>query len=159
MKKFKKPPCAKWNMWLGPEIEGTANIGERTLFVRIELITHQQISKVCKKHGVSRIWFCYEFMLNSTPRACNRMFKALLKQGYSLAFEVPVDFAPDWAYLSRYGARYFKLEVDIQRGDHVCVGPAFADEAFALGVNSGAKVSPKEYLKDEEVCLHTGEKI
>ena len=149
------PPCASWKLWHGAEVEGTIQLGEHTLFVREA--SAEKIREVCILAEASgkpyqRIWFCKEYIANSSPAHITIQCAALTEQfKVKLAFEIRIDHLPLFqSVVRRWGTIYVKIpELELQAGDHVCVGPAFADEAFCIG--TGIRVTPLDYAKDENL--------
>lgn len=137
------PPCAKWKVWLGKEIEGTYDLGEETLFIRnLTGMTFVEARDTCPH--VKRVWFCKEFI---TTDNFNIMCAAL-EQFESVCVEVD-----QWTIMPQIiwdRARiYYKVAVPLKTGDQVCVGNAFSDESFEVG--EGRKVDPSMYLQDEQI--------
>lgn len=52
------PPCKKWAVWLGDEIEGFHDLGEKTIFVR-DWESYVSLSDLDKRKA-ERIWLCAE---------------------------------------------------------------------------------------------------
>lgn len=142
---IKQPSCAKWKLWVGREIEGRIQLGVKTLFVRDASMS--EIEKAIEKYQLRRVWFCFEFMqpgkMYTIFRLCSRHAK--------------ISFVAEMKYetmstLAHYSLRehlqvYLKLpELDLRPGDHICVGPAFSDEALLIG--TGHKVKPELYEED-----------
>ena len=138
----KLPPCSEWNLWLGEEIEGHSELGTITLFVRkippgITLKFFEDITG----QNINRIWFCKEF-------ADWEMLTAIAPMFPSRCLEVTLDTLPTIPVAVRHWVRfYLKIPVELWRDDHVCVGPAFADESFKIG--TGNKVIPLDYERDK----------
>jgi hypothetical protein len=141
-----KPPCAEWSMWLGPEIEGTASRGVQTLFIRSlsaysGLKITDDLSFLARK--ANRVWFCKEFTNWVLMQAIAKHFQEVCVEVEPKCFEnIPL--------VIRQRARiYLKVAVPLKPGDHICVGPAFEDESFAIG--QGIKVDPKDYYADRRI--------
>ena len=131
------PACATWGLWVGREIEGNADLGRTTLFVR-RGSPHDVLAAI-DQHD--RVWFCKEWEGWSLVRTAILAHKTVcLEATLDTLAAIPEDV--------RQAVRvYLKIPVDLKRGDHVCVGPAFADEAFEIG--HGRKVAPESYSSDE----------
>lgn len=138
----KLPPCSEWNLWLGEEIEGHSQLGTVTLFVRKipPGITLKYFEDTAEQ-GITRIWFCKEFTDWENLIAIAEKFS-------HRCLEVTPETLPLIPVAVRQWVRfYLKIPAQLWPGDHVCVGPAFADEAFEIG--KGKKVTPSEYEKDK----------
>lgn len=148
------PPCATWKVWLGAEVEGRAERGTRTIFIR-ELPAGLLSDPESKdwtwllQHG-RRIWFCHEF---TNWLAIRAIWRQLSPKGLTeIALEVlPKNYTAVPADLRAVARLYLKvvLPEPLKAGDHICVGPAFHDEAFQVG--TGVTVSPQDYLQDRKV--------
>lgn len=141
-----KPPCAKWKAWLGNEIEGQTHYKELTLFVRagdvLTLLDHHT--------GVNRVWLCKEFLFSHCEASLTILCRKLRLRGVTVAVEVPLSQFREYGYLRPFVNYYIKVELNaLLPGDHICVGPAFSDEAFLIG--TGVKVAPEQYLDDVEI--------
>lgn len=139
-----KPPCSQWKVWLGPEIEGTKALGERTLFIR-DLCAYSVTEWSRKQPTVSRVWFCAalahfepEVVIEATS-----VFKTVCAEVFA-GESVPPQFRELGVQI------YWKLDIHgLTKGDHLCVGPAYNDEAFLIG--AGVKVNPEQYLQDVKI--------
>lgn len=149
---MKTPPCAKWDTWTGPEIEGSKYLGVKTLFIRRSHLKPKSLVSAIRAASFRRIWFCKEFLWNRPKTEQTKIFGAL-SSDYDLAFELTFWMKDMAEYYRKYGTVYFKLETYglIKPGDFLCVGPAFKDEAFLIG--TGNKVAPTEYLSDRKIKL------
>lgn len=141
------PPCANWNIWLGPEVEGQDNeaLGKKTLFVR-QGDPYPYVTKTGSRFNPSivRIWFCKEFK------------DMVVVQDLANFFPVTLEVSLSTWYLLKKSVMeneritlFFKLPISLRQGDHICVGPAFSDESFKIG--TGSKVSVQDYLKDRRL--------
>lgn len=138
---MKIPPCASWNVWTGLEIEGNQGLGENTLFIRHCVDWRRYTNKTIK-----RIWFCHEFTdWKQIREAAQERDGSILRYVVNLeANSRTFDRIPkEIVHLVHI---YYKLDIPLGAGHFVCVGRAFADEAFALG--EGNQVSPDQYLGD-----------
>lgn len=145
------PPCSTWSVWTGKEIEGTVNLGMATLFIR-KLPQGYTLNSMLQEASIkqlipSRVWFCKEFLETTDSH--------LVILDATACFEtVCVEMDDRHTLLPSYVRErvkiYYKLPINLKRGDHVCVGRAFEDEAFVIG--QGARVTKQEYLDD--VCLY-----
>jgi hypothetical protein len=146
------PPCSTWSIWVGKEIEGTTDIGVSTLFIR--RIPESQ----CKPErdfsfmaglggGIKRVWFCKEFMNWPVMEAIAKHFEHCCIEA------TPVSYVAIPKRIRDRFQVYIKVSfghgLNLKPGDVVCVGPAFADEAFTIG--QGAKVEPNLYLNDIKI--------
>lgn len=142
------PPCAKWEIWSGEEIEGTESLGEKTRFIRkLEVkpqeVTDEFIQTLTRDGTIKRIWFCKEFTNWDLLRSLAKHFEKVCLEVESRTFDnVPRDIKMECTL-------YFKLNFILKSGDFVCVGPPYQDEAFKIG--EGKKVQPEQYLKDVKV--------
>ena len=136
------PECAEWKLWVGYEIEGTKDIGVKTLFVR-----DASTSEIVKQLGsVPRIWFCKEFVTKQ-----NWAILPYLK-GRSICVEMTVELLQRSFLPQEVRDRcvvYLKVPVKLFKGDFICVGDAFKDESFEIG--KGAIVTPDQYNKDVKI--------
>lgn len=143
------PPCAKWDLWIGGEVEGTADIGVKTLFVRSlpqECATSspETLRDVLTQRGtIRRVWFCKEFTDWKLMMRVARLFpsvcvEATMETYHTLPGKAREDFSI-----------YLKVPLRLKSSDHICVGPAFCDESFRVG--TGAKVHPEAYLSDVKI--------
>lgn len=139
------PPCAVWKVWLGPEIEGQTDLGERTLFVRAA--TPARIEELVALYvpQVKRVWVCKEFRSWNCIRRLRAAFdKVVMEVDRHNLGMLPPD-------LFNGCQLYYKLSVNLKQGDYVCVGPAFSDESFVIG--RGDQVDPAMYRRDESVDI------
>jgi hypothetical protein len=140
----RKPACANWSVWEGVEVEGLADLGVSTLFVRHLPSGEKQARSFLRaqKTRYSRIWFCAEFRDWSMVKYAFKLFPSVCVEiNYGHEQSVPSTI--------RQRARlYLKVRdwVGLKAGDYVCFGSAYADEAFELG--AGKLVSPKDYSSD-----------
>lgn len=146
----KLPPCAAWDVWKGPEIEGYVSKGVQTLFIRSlakfpDIKPTDDLSFLRRNSGCKRVWFCKEFTNWGLLKAIGAHFD-----------EVCIEVEPKCLLsiperLRRTARIYLKivLPVALKTGDHVCVGLPFADESFEIG--KGARVAPKDYLRDIKI--------
>lgn len=146
-----KPPCANWSVWVGPEVEGSSGLGERTLFIRQlpaewALTIDSDLKQLRKRSNSTRVWFCKEFL--NWP-----MLEAIAAhyEPGNVCIEVEPNCFESLPRRFRQNYRiYVKLDLPLKPGDHVCVGPAFSDESFEMG--HGSKVLPEQYLKDIKIA-------
>ena len=146
---MKKPPCSEWNIWKGPEVEGTKSKGVQTLFIR-SLAQFSAISADAdfgffrSKSKCSRVWFCKEF-------TDWKKVKAIAKHFDEVCIEVePKCYDSIPASLRKKARIYLKVDTQLKAGDFICVGPAFSDESFEIG--TGATVKPDDYAKDTRIA-------
>ena len=147
------PPCSKWKIWMGQEVEGTTQVDELTLFIRELPVTKGNAAErfsslvaLKRLHGINfkRIWFCKEFADHEVMRMICQFYQDATKcvemdQFYSV---LPPD-------LRARVTVYWKQPLNLRPGDFICVGRPFNDESFEIG--TGARVVPDMYLKDEQV--------
>lgn len=147
-----KPPCSEWSIWVGKEIEGNTELGVTTLFIRaipsVSADPTKDFSFMTKlgESEITRVWFCKEFTNWALLEAIARHFK-------SVCIEVTPErlICIPQRFRERYQI-YVKVSfgrLNLKKGDVICVGPAFADEAFTIG--EGAKVQPDLYLNDLKI--------
>lgn len=147
---MKNPPCSEWKRWLGREIEGHEDLGVLTLFVRSGDVLHTLDDLEAVRNHVSRVWLCKEFLHSHGKDALIALTRKLTFRGIKTCVEVTAHQAKEYEYLRHYVRFYVKFDLPfLVAGDHLCVGPAFADESFVVG--KGAKVIPANYEAD--VCL------
>ena len=140
------PPCAKWGRWLGREVEGTSGVGEWTLFVRDNdaLANVHNVSAIMA-YNPTRIWFCKEY--TNYPMIEVALSSGLFKEVCVEATEATYKYLP--SAVKACARIYLKVPVELKVGDHLCVGPAFNDEAFCIG--QGVKVCSADYAADVKV--------
>lgn len=146
-----KPPCANWNVWKGAEVEGVSELGAATLFIRRP---SPDLGTVFWQHskGCKRVWLCKEYLKTRAKDELKADIAALRKYGMTVAVEIMLEDVWKYSYLAPTEAVvYVKIpNADwLRKGDHVCIGPAFSDEAFCIG--SGASVTPDAYAKDIQI--------
>ena len=148
-----KPPCSGWKIWIGEEIEGSHDIGEKTLFIRALTKDVKPTSDLSfmKKVGADRVWLCKELLVwaaNSTHWATIRKITSMFPK---VCLETTPAFYTCIPEDIRKASRvYVKIDnIELKPGDQVCVGPAFSDEAFEIG--KGVKVNPSAYLNDKKI--------
>lgn len=146
------PPCSKWKVWVGKEIEGTKDIGVQTVFIReIPGMTVEKDYKFMTMGGkVARVWFCKEFLHACAAGKSWDIMRKIMSLFPICAAEVEaqcVSMIPKDIYAKL--TVYVKLDIKLKDGDFVCVGPAFSDESFEIG--KGAKVTPEAYANDTKV--------
>jgi hypothetical protein len=145
---MQKPPCSKWKLWFGKEIEGYEDVGQKTIFVRDA--SYEDIMTVVKETKATRIWFCKEYRDWKTIRRIERenpQFKFCVEANQKTVNDIPSNVVS----IVRV---YFKLDLILPAGSVLCVGAAFNDEAFVLG--KGRKVVPDQYGNDECVIDEHG---
>lgn len=137
------PPCALWKVWLGPEIEGQTDLGERTLFIR--QATPARIEELIASYAptVKRVWVCKEFVDWDSVRRLRTAFDKVVLEVNRHNFGAMPKELFDGCQL------YYKLPAELKHGDYVCVGPAFSDESFRIG--KGDQVDPAMYRRDEPI--------
>jgi hypothetical protein len=149
----KAPPCSKWKIWTGLEIEGHHDRGEKTLFIRtlpadVKLTSDLSFMKKC---GATRVWLCKELLL----WAANESKWPILRKILDLFPKACIETTPGFHTCIPEDVRnrcrvYLKItNVTLKPGDQVCVGPSFEDEAFESG--KGVKVVPASYLNDVRI--------
>lgn len=148
-----KPPCSTWKVWLGAEIEGSHDIGEKTLFIR-ELPKDTKLSSdlsFMKKAGAQRVWFCKELLVWAANTTNWPIIRKIMDLFPKVCLETVPAFHTCIPKDIRDKARvYLKIDnVELKPGDQICVGPAFSDEAFESG--KGVKVNPSAYLNDRKL--------
>jgi hypothetical protein len=141
--KHDQPPCANWQLWVGAEIEGASDLGERTIFVRF-LPAGTTGEFLREKTKANRIWFCKEFTDWHRLRKIAEAFdpsKVCIEVMLNRYNSLPSDFR-----------QRFRIYVKVPElhgmkpGDHVCIGLPFQDEAFQVG--NGKRVASSDYEKD-----------
>jgi hypothetical protein len=144
-----KPPCADWKLWTGAEIEGTSELGSKTLFIRslsdFNVVDQKQFAEqLAELSGCKRVWFCKEF----------RDWKFL--ENIASHFEsVCIEALPNnYVNIPKRIRLKYRIYVkvimpNLKPGDFICVGEPFMDEAFEIG--KGATVKPEDYLKDKRI--------
>ena len=139
------PPCSKWQVWSGVEVEGQSQRGEPTLFIRAippewNPLHWQRVTK--NKDGslkFKRVWFCAEFTDWEHVRFAMRTIPTVCVEVKAIDAWPPAD-------ILKNAVIYLKLPLTLKPGDHVCVGQPFEDEAFMIG--TGQKVGNGDYLQD-----------
>ncbi len=134
------PACAFWKVWIGPEIEGQSDLGERTLFIR--QATPARIEELISIYGpqVKRVWVCKEFTHWDSVRRLRAVFdKVVVEVNRHNVGMLPKEVFEGCQL-------YYKLPVELKQGDYVCVGQAFSDESFRIG--KGDQVDPAMYRQD-----------
>jgi len=133
-------------MWVGKEVEGRTDLGEKTLFVR-ECPDITLLLKALGDYQINRIWFCATFLdyqmiqklaLNKTLKICMEIYWDQV---------IPYD-------LTQRCQLYLKLnparsKTVLKTGDHICYGLPFQDESFQIG--TGNKVTKADYGKDIQI--------
>lgn len=138
-----KPPCANWRLWSGEEIEGFSR-GTPTLFLRSLPPSFRNHPRDLTFNGeFRRIWVCKEFREWEYVRLLFDIFdEVVIETTPAMLPLMPID-------VFNKARLYLKVDLGdawLKPQDVVCVGPAFADEAFQIG--TGVKVSPGEYHED-----------
>lgn len=144
------PECSKWQIWIGKEIEGTTALGEETLFIRVLDISASDAKKnpnlrdmLTKKGRIKRVWFCAEYHNWPLLREITKFFTTTCLEVTPASLGcIPKDVVDTCIV-------YFKLNVRLKVGDHICVGPPYQDEAFQIG--QGQKVTPEQYAQDIKI--------
>ena len=145
------PPCAFWKIWRGQEIEGKQGVGQETLFIREFFpnvksmdITPAILAKMNRNGHTKRVWFCKEFTDWEMIRELAKGFEVVCLEVNHRTFNtVPWD-------VRRLCVLYYKVKAKgLKRGDHICAGEPFRDEAFVVG--EGVKVTTSEYMKDIKI--------
>jgi hypothetical protein len=147
MSKSVKPPCADWQVWMGPEVEGESKLGHKTLFIRaLPEPKLQTLYDIVKKYpDVRRAWFCSVFKHYKIIWDALNLFEEVC-----LEVMVPSKEQPPGPLLMRARVYYkFCLPLFLKKGDHVCFGVPYADESFEIG--KGRRVSPEKYMSDWKI--------
>jgi hypothetical protein len=140
---MKNPPCSNWRSWLGLEVEGDRAIGVKTLFVRFGDV----LKLLDANPDVTRVWLCKEYTASHSEISLTVLCRKLRLRSIDIAVEVLAQYYREYLYLRPFVNYYIKYDVpDLKNGDHICVGPAFNDEAFCIG--QGKKVTPGDYAND-----------
>lgn len=142
-----KPPCAHWKAWIGPEIEGHTDLKEQTLFVRVGDV----LALLDEYPDITRVWLCKEFLFSHCQASLVILCRKMRLRDVRIAVEVPLSQFSEYLFLRPFVNFYIKVELNtpLLPGDHICVGPAFNDEAFLIG--SGNRVEPDQYLGDRQI--------
>jgi hypothetical protein len=145
-----RPPCANWKVWIGQEIEGHLNLGEKTLFIREvpDALSSLPKETLTRNGTIKRVWFCREFITRSAEKW--KTFRKIAQHFETVCIEITLnDYEAIPRDLRDKAFLYLKIPLPLKKGDHVCVGPAFQDESFMVG--KGNKISPEQYLNDIKV--------
>lgn len=136
------PECAHWDVWFGYEVEGTVERRQETIFIR--RLRKISLEEVHKGHPhVYRVWFCKEFRDFVTIRRAFQYWSSVcLEVTYDELELIPEDLRRDCRV-------YLKIDFKLKRGDQVCVGSPYRDEAFEIG--KGVAVSPSQYNQDIQI--------
>lgn len=136
------PPCANWNLWIGPEIEGYSQLGVLTLFVRNA--SYDDIEY--HSRTVDRIWFdtkfddiSVEFIKKIKTLNKKIIFDLTLDKYYTLVQQNRFDILDEQLYLRINN-------ISLKTGDHIKLGSEFHEEAFEIG--TGKKSYPELYYND-----------
>lgn len=123
------PPCSKWKVWIGPEIEGAYDRNEMTLFIRSLPRGVTLGSLKLEYPDIRRVWFCKEFR-NAT----------VLQYATSFFDKVCIEVMPDEEFalsiIDRQRVRlYFKFHPKTapRVGDQICVGKPYTEEYTTHG--------------------------
>jgi hypothetical protein len=153
------PSCEHWQIWVGHEVEGETERGSLTLFIRKNLtqkdldVFFAQYLEMCRRENqrFTRIWFTKEFLTWQVFR-----YAKTIADIVCLEVEI-IEYFPQQKVGRKlplnlfHGVQlYVKIPLQLRRGDHVCIGYAFEDEAFLVG--SGRKVSPRDYRDDVKLA-------
>jgi hypothetical protein len=143
-----KPPCSKWDKWIGAESEGHTDIGKMTVFVRkvsclSDLIEYRDQMALKYNQPISRVWFCIEFRNWDLIRACVPYFDQIC------VAVSPTEDVPPWqgGYHCRLYVR-IPMNFKLRPGDYVAVGPDYHEEMFEIG--TGDRNTPELYKNDSE---------
>lgn len=167
---MKYPPCAKWGVWTGKEIEGEDQLGCHTLFLRYTnghtLENVLRVAEyylqgpyfrvwVCKEH-ISGNLGCYASNVAAFVRTVQAKWKAVVAfevstpEEYSCVSEARDQMITDREITADRMVIFVKIPwvTDSKPDDYICVGPAFKDTAVKI---AGTQVHPEQYAND--VCL------
>jgi len=138
------PPCSKWNIWEGDEIEGFTDIGIETLFIRDA--NKKEIKKYSKSY--SRIWLTNEYQ---------KISKKNVKFLLSLQKHICIDLTLDKYLKLKRKERtdildnfqiYIRInDLKLKPRDHIKIGDLFYEESFLVG--SGKIVNTNLYHNDK----------
>lgn len=138
---LEKPPCSQWSVWIGNEIEGHSDLGEKTLFIRRDFGG----SDFDLLDQVDRVWFCKEYKDYNVIKAVRALGKKVCVEVVPGGIE---NALPD--DIHENATLYLKMNVKgLKNGDHICVGKPFEEESFMIG--SGTKVTKDQYLADRKI--------
>lgn len=157
-----KPPCAEWDIWTGPEIEGTTDLGEKTVFIRrlrqVGITEKTDFSFIPRSMKANRLWLCKEFLHDCMTDETRGWGVVRRLASYFAPQKVCLEVTPATlvtlpADLRKKHRLYLKVILPAEHGlkddDFVCVGPAYEDAAFVYG--QGARVKPEQYLGDIKI--------
>lgn len=138
------PPCSKWNIWEGKEIEGFTDLNYLTLFIR--KATKLEIKKYSKTYN--RIWITNEYQ-----KLSRKNVEFLL----SLQKHICIDLTLEKYFkLKKQGRRdildnfqvYVRInDLVLKTNDHIKIGKLFYEESFLVG--AGKKVETELYHNDK----------
>jgi hypothetical protein len=150
-----KPDCANWKVWRGKEVEGTQGLGEMTLFIRslegFQVTDESDMSFLAERSKCKRVWFCKEFAFWCWGVVKSwKILENIAKHFEVVCLEVePKDLESIPLKFREKFVIYLKVNSVLKKGDFVCVGEPYSDEAFEIG--SGKKVNPKDYERDTRI--------
>jgi len=130
-----------WDVWEGPEIEGSFDREEMTLFVRNNFDPMRMVDDLELLRKYSRVWFCAEFIDKEVINwvAENEDVKVCYELGHLFRREE----------ISKKVRVYGKVNLGLIEGDQICVGKPYQDESFVIG--EGVKVSVADYERDVRI--------
>src|ERR1043166_8746902 len=93
--KITTPACAEWDIWIGKEVEGTVDLGEKTLFVRkLGTRTLYELFLKCREELIERVWFTEEFCHEQNwglIREATVIFKKVCVCTRAIVLRIPED--------------------------------------------------------------------
>lgn len=145
------PLCAHWQVWVGPECEGTTDQGVLTLFIRSLDGVKDPKENIFKKYlkDFPRVWFCHEFrnwrmiewVVENFPK--HPVCLDILAEDYET---VSRRLSPHvWGKVFRYVALPFPLRA----GDTICAGVGFSKATFTLP--TPVTTNPESYGRDTRI--------
>lgn len=150
-----KLPQSEWKIWKGKEVEGTKGVGEMTLFIRslegYNLTEESDVAFLAERSKCKRVWFTKEFLVWCWAIAKNwKILENIAKHFETVCLETePKDLDSIPLKFRKKFTVYLKVNSVLKKGDFVCVGRPFEDEAFEVG--KGKKVNPKDYAGDIKI--------
>lgn len=164
MLRMKKPPCATWSIWRGPEIEGEDDLGIETLFFR-QASPDQLINTVKTHDHINRYWLCEDLSGTSVQWAVQQLLGVLnsriavcfLINAQTLKKDIPEFLAfraklPRRLHYTQKGISrisvYYKLEIPSVAGDHICVGKRYFDAIIKI---PDKQMRAIDYTKDVRI--------
>jgi hypothetical protein len=147
------PPCSKWNIWYGGEVEGADDLGVKTIFVRD--LKDRSLASLRKDYPhIHRIWFCDEFRDWVTIEEALSLYHTVcITVNYPISrrdFEnIPMSILRRAKFYWRISVESWLITALSALECHICLGKPY--EELIVKSSYGSRVSKEIYCSDTKI--------